>query len=738
MWVLAWGLVSATCQAEESRGEAADDDVAVIVTAHRAERAWARLGTVELGAALPGTTPVSLLSRLPGAFHTGSEDFGGYEWGGNLSIRGFSPGQVGWMLDDIPLGSTYYWYNAGLDMHRAISTENLRAVDLVPGSGSSELASYSALGAAVVGVSDAPRAARGGLLRLTAGSHNALRLYARADTGWTESGGAGFVSLSTMTSDKWKGVARPHQKPLDIFARDDGAAVTGAGGRWGNYHDQLNAKWVQPFGAHQLTLYANVSDKRENDYADLTVADFRRLGRGADNWTNWADALSGDQTVYYGSAMSWRHDVLLAATLDLDLGTAGHLRMTPYHHADDGHGDWHMPTVAGGVVTDMVFRRSTLDLSRQGVNFHWEMQTSGHRLGAGLWIEQRRFDRYRHAYELVDWRTGPTVDLGRVRSTLIDRRYETQTRQFWVRDRYTPVDSAWTFVAGGKWLHVENDFLDRLGVYAKRRLVTASSLLPSLGASYRLSRRDEFFVNVADNINAKPETVFTQAVYDDSFAPERSRTFETGWRHTATDLDVSVSGYVIDYRNRLLQIANCSLLGTCPSLLANVGRVSSRGVEARWRATLSGSWSWSGSAALNAARYRDDYVANGALVRTAGKRVVNAPDQLLYTELRHTRGDWWAAVEAQYSSHRAASYTNDLMIPGVTLWHLAGGWKWHGGDYWGARRGGIEWQVRNLFDKSHIASIGASGYFANDANGTRTYVQAGAPRGMYLTAFAEF
>lgn len=737
MRVAVLALASTMGQAAEPQGEEVADDIAVIVTAPRPERAWARLDADEMGAVLPGTTPVSLLSRLPGAYYTGSEDFGGYEWGSNLSVRGFSPGQVGWMLDDIPLGSTHYWYNAGLDVHRAISTENLRAIELVPGSGATELASYSALGAAVVAASDSPRETRSGLVRVTAGSHNAMRVFARADTGWTDSGGAGFVSLSSVTSDKWKGMGRPRQKPLGIFDRDDGAAVTGADGRWGNYHDQLNAKWEQPFGSHRLTLYANVSDKRENDYADLTVADYRRLGREADNWTNWIDALSGDETVYYGSAMSWRYDVLLAATLDLDLGVAGRLRMTPYHHADDGYGDWHMPTVAGGVVTDMVFRRSTLDLSRQGMNFRWEKKSGGHRFAAGLWVERRRFDRYRHAYELFDWRAGPAVDLSRVRSTLIDRRYETGSRQFWVQDRFTPSDSAWTFVAGGKWLQVVNDFRDRLGVYAKRRLVTSSPLLPSLGAIYRLSRHDEFFANVADNINAKPETVFTQAVYDDSFTPERSRTLEVGWRHASANLDVSMSGYVIDYRDRLLQIANCSLLGTCPSLLANVGKVSSRGVETRWRMTLPGAWSWSGSAAWNSARYRDDYVANGALVATAGKRVVNAPDKLLFTELRYARENWWAALEMQYSGRRAASYTNDLMIPSVTLWHLAGGWKWQGGP-WGARQSGVQWQVRNLFDRDHIASIGASGYFPNDPNGTRTYVQAGAPRGAYLTVFAEY
>lgn len=731
---LSLALQSAIAQAGE------DMEPVVVVTAPRPERAWAQMTAEDMATALPGTTPIKLLSRLPGVSYTGSEDFGAYEWGNDLSVRGFSSGQIGWMLDDIPLGSTHYWYNGGLDLHRAISTENLKTLTLVPGSGSAVLASFSALGAGIVAASDNPATERGGQVRLTAGSHHAWRGFGRVDTGPTASGGSGFVSLATLTSDKWKGAGSPGQRPFDFLDRDDGDAVTGAGARWGNYHDQWNAKWVQPLGAtgnHRMTLYANVSDKRENDYADLTVADFRRLGRDTDNWTNWADALSGDETVVFGSGASWRYDVLLAATLDLDLGAGGRLALTPYRHTDAGNGDWHMPTVSGGTVTNMVFRRSRLDLVRQGLNLRWNGRLGGHRLGAGLWVEARRFDRSRYAYELFDWRMGPEVDFSRINRTLLDRRYHTAIQQLWLEDRYTATGSPWTFAFGGMWLRVENDFHDRLGVYADHRLTTASPLLPSLGLTYRLSRTDELFAHLAENINAKPETVFTQSVYDDRFKAERSRTIEAGWRRTTGPLYIAVSAYAIDYRNRLLQIANCSLLGTCPSLLANVGRVLSRGVEALWRAELGNNWTWSGSAAWNDATYRDDYVTGGQTVATAGKQVVNAPDRLLFSALSYRRDSWYVSVEMQHQGRRAASYTNDLMIPDVTLWHLSGGWEQAAGP-WGARRSGLQWQVRNLFDKSYIATLGATGYYASDPGGTKTYVQAGAPRGVYLTMFAEY
>lgn len=714
------------------------DDITIVVTALRSGPHWGQLRGDELAQTLPGITPIKLLSRLPGASHTGADDFGAYEWGNDLNVRGFTAGQIGWMLDDIPLGSTYYWYNSGLDLHRAISTENIGTLSLLSGSGTAALASYSALGAGVVATSNDPADEAGGMLRLTTGSHQTWRGFVRVDSGLTASGGRGFLSLSTLTSDKWKGMGSSGQKPFAIFGRDDGDTVTGANARWGNYHDQWNGKWVQPVGRHKLTLYANLSDKRENDYADLTIAAYRQHGRKLDNWTQWTDALSGDETVYFGSAMSWRRDTLLAATLDIDLGQAGKMAVTPYQHRDEGNGDWHMPTISdNGAVSNMVFRRSKLDLQRQGLNLRWRQQRGDHHLSAGLWAEKRKFDRRRHAYGLVDWRQGPEVDFGNIERTLIDRRYTTQTQQWWLQNRYSPEGSPWSIALGGKVLRVNNDFHDRLGVYAERRLVTHSPLLPSAGLSYRLSRTDKLFANVVTNINAKPETVFTQSVYDKSFDPEHSRTLEAGWRHILESASFNISVYDIDYRNRLLQIANCSLLGTCPSLLANVGKVTSRGVEIRWQQQLDSRWSWAGSSSYNLARYRNDYVADGKQVNTKGQRVVNTPSHLLFSEWRYRQGAWSIATEWQYSGRRAASYTNDLSVSGYSLLHLSGGWEMPAGSQ-GAKRSGFQWQVRNLLNKAYISTLGASDYSASDPAGTSTYVQTGSPRGIFLTVFADY
>ena len=732
-------LLAAVLVATVSRADMAEP-ITIVVSAPAPERAWSRLDAEDIERALPGSAPWALIARLPGVNTNHSDDFGTYEWGNDLSLRGFSSGQIGWMLDDIPLGSTHFWYMNGLDVHRAISSENLASLDLVPGSAAVELASVAALGGGFVARSHEPASQAAGLMRLTLGSHDSRRLFARAETGETAFGGRGFVSLMSSDAAKWKGMGSPGQRPFAVFQRDAGDAVTGAGARWGHYQDQWNGKWLQDLGRHRLTLYANVSDKRENDYADLTIADFRRFGGRIDNWTHWPDALSGDETVYFGSAMSWRNDRLLAGTLDLELDAAGRLSLTAYGHKQRGKGDWHMPAIEDGVLHDMKFRRGAFELQRQGINSRWQARLNAHRLAAGLWLEHRQYDRRRFLYELVDWRQGPEVDFSQPATTLLDRRYRSTTRQLWLSDRFSPDGAPWTLAFSLRRLQVHQDFHDRLGRYADRQLRTDSPWLPQLGLSWRLAAGHELFAHVADNINARPETVFTQAVWDDRFQPERSRTWEAGWRARRGAQQWAVSLYRIDYRHRLLQIANCTLLGTCPSLLANVGRVKSQGVEGRWRWQLAPAWAWVGSVAYNEARYRDDYVAGGARVPTAGKTVVNAPRWLANSQWQWAAHGWHLTLEGQLTGRRAASYSNDLMVPGGVIWHLSGGWQQRGGPGGplALQRSGWQLQVRNLANRERLTTIGSAGYVAYDANGSRTYAQVGAPRAVYFTVWGEW
>ncbi len=700
------------------------------------ERPATTLTAEEIAEAIPGASAFRLMARFPGTNPTGADRFGTYEWGNDLSLRGFTAGQVGWMLDGIPLGSTHYWYNMGLDLHRAIASDDLGALTLMPGSASGNVASYSALGGAFLAQSRDPARATGAAGSLMIGEDRAVRLHLRGESGELASGGRGFVSLSSLTSNKWKGMGDPGQNPLALFNRDGGDAVTAAGARWGNYHDQVTAKWVQPLGRHSLTLFGSYSDKRENDYADLTLPILNARGYRYDNYQSWPAALQSDE-VAFGSAASWRRDTLLAATLNLDAGARW--TVTPYWHSGKGNGDWHMPTTDDdGRVILMQFRRSKMDTERKGVNSAVEAELGAHRLTAGLWWEDGHFDRRRYLYPLYNWQTGPQVDLATVDATLLDRHYRTTVWQGWARDTYTLRDD-WSLISGFKTTRITTDFRDELGVYATRSLQTRGDFLPEFGAVWRQKGGSELFAHFSENVTARPLTVFTQRVYDDSFRPERSRTVEAGWRHNGARLTAMLSVYLIDYRNRLLQIANCSLMGTCPSQLENVGSVASRGVEATWRYQIDRSWRWLGAINIGDAHYRQDYLSGGSLVPTQGKQVVNSPAQTAFTELRREGynefGKWHLGAAVNFTGHRYATYTNDYRIPSYTLWSFSGGIE---APQCGiGKHCGVQWRIENAFNRQAITTLGSAGYYAYDPDRSQTYFQVGAPRGAYVTFFAE-
>ena len=65
----------------------------------------------------------------------------------------------------------------------------------------------------------------------------------------------------------------------------------------------------------------------------------------------------------------------------------------------------------------------------------------------------------------------------------------------------------------------------------------------------------------------------------DNTDPEKARTYEAGIRTRRAGFEASLAGYFIDYRNRLIGVAVCPLTATCVSSFANVGNVTSKGVE---------------------------------------------------------------------------------------------------------------------------------------------------------------
>ena len=103
----------------------------------------------------------------------------------------------------------------------------------------------------------------------------------------------------------------------------------------------------------------------------------------------------------------------------------------------------------------------------------------------------------------------------------------------------------------------------------------------------RVGQNNEVFASYAENMAAFQAGITgpfaTTQVAFDTFAnqlkPERSKTVEAGFRHAGKNVQASLALYHVKFDNRLLTVAQCSGIQGCPSAFANVGSVTSKGVE---------------------------------------------------------------------------------------------------------------------------------------------------------------
>src|SRR5450830_971448 len=268
--------------APEGEGEAAAAAAAapvqvVEVTGQGQSRQVQNITRADLQKAIPGTSPLLTLEKLPGVSFQSADPFGAYEWSTRFSIRGFNQNQLGFTLDGVPLGDMSYGNNNGLHISRAISSENIGSVSVSQGAGSLGTASSSNLGGTVQFFTLGPANERALTAAQTFGSDDTSRTFVRADSGLLASGTKFFVSGTRMRTEKWKG-----DGPQD--------------------QDQFNSRIEQQLGDHTLSAFFNYSDRNEVDYQDLSLESTRRLGYDWDNYApDWQRAVNAAKGIYSGA-----------------------------------------------------------------------------------------------------------------------------------------------------------------------------------------------------------------------------------------------------------------------------------------------------------------------------------------------------------------------------------------------------------------------------------------------------
>jgi iron complex outermembrane receptor protein len=669
--------------------------------------------------ALPGTSPLKILQKLPGVSFQSADVFGAYEWSTRIGVRGFSQGQLGFTLDGIPLGNMSYGNNNGLHISRAITPENIRRVDLSQGAGAVGTASTSNLGGTIQFLSSDPLAEMGASASQTLGSNNTQRSFVRLDSGALANGATLYASALRQHAEKWKG-----EGPQDLT--------------------QFNSKVVQQFGRHRLSAFYNYSDRSENDYQDMSLDSRQRLGWDWDNYApDWQRALDAARGNFRGgvtnlddayfTARGLRKDHLAGATLELESDDAAwRMRSTAYYHHNEGQGHWYTPYVPSSATMPISIRTTEYGVRRSGVVSDATWAGLGHTVNAGVWFERNTHIMARNFYAV----NGPE-DTNRFLtnpfSTGFLQEFKVRTAQFHLQDTFTLFDDKLTVNAGLKHPVVTIDTTSINASRAAGTLKADKGLLPQLGVNFQLTPTDEVFASVSRNLRAFEAGVYgqfsqSQAAFDASGArlrPETSVSTDIGLRFRRGALAGSVALYNADFRDRLLSVATCSGVVGCPNTIVNVGRVATRGVESVASLRLERAWTWFNSVTLNQSTYRSDYMDNGKLVPVSGKHVVDAPAVQFNSELAFDNKRWFAKLGGKYTSERYYTFTNDGKVPGYALFDASIGQHFKGLT--------LQLHANNLFNKRYFGTIGSNQFVASDPKGMFATMLTGAPREFFIT-----
>lgn len=726
------------------------ETIADIVIIGRGEaRQVQTLSARDFSLIVPGTSPLKAIAKLPGVNFQSADAFGAYEWSQRVSIRGFNQNQLGFTLDGIPLGDGSYGNTNGLHISRAISSENIATVRVAQGSGAIATQATNNLGGTIEFVSSDPATVAGLRAEGTYGSENTVRAFVRFDTGVLgDNGPSAYVSYGYLDTDKWKGfgVQRQHQ---------------------------VNVKAVAPLGASGLRLVGtfDFSDRREQDYQDMSLEMIGRLGY---RWDNIADDFAtavrvadvGANTGYTGAprlnpaagttypapftnaddayfdASGLRTDYLASVGIATAADAAVHGELRSYYHDNLGRGLWFTPYVPSPSGVPISIRTTEYNIHRKGV--FGNIGTSLGGIGdvtVGGWYERNDFRQARRFYGL-DSRTVPTrsaldYPFGSF-FTQWDYRYQTDTVQYYVTGKI-PVGPV-TLDLGWKGYDVRATARPLVaGSLASGRIKTTDWFQPRAGATLRLGEQAELFGGFSQVTRAFTASATsgpfatTQAGFDGlgDLKPEQSDTYELGARARSGTVTGSLAAYHVDFRNRLLGFANGAGIVGNPAILRNVGGVRSQGVEATAQVRLPEGFGAFASYAYNESKYRNNiFNADGTPfggVAIRDKVVVDAPRHIASGEVTYDRDLFFGRVGANYMSRRYFTYSNDRSVPGRVLVDASAGVRLTVAD---GRRIELQVSATNLTDKDYVATVGSNGF--GNAGDNQTLL-IGAPRQVFVT-----
>jgi len=676
----------------------------LVVTGSRVSEATVAIGTDHATATVSitsdallsapaGITGLKMLESLPGFNVQANDALGMYEFGNSVSVRAFNFQQIGFLLDDVPMGRSDQF--GGSPIYRYVDNENLARVTASAGSGDVSLASYASLGPIVSYISRGPSEDFGGRVSFSRGSDELLRGFVRLDTG-EHNGFSAFGSFSTVSGELWRGpgtIDRDHYEGQIRYRFGEGSVTfQTVHNKYFDYDSPSITK------AQYRGTAGDIFGRSGRDFAYLGYVPVPGALGSAATATSLPITTAGipysntNYNQYYKFAVNSREDHLYAATLKTPLGEAVDVSVTGYYEDKEGYGvspEAYATSLANYnaerlIVAGLTAPRgiqyglSTIDGTRKGVNssltWRWGINT----VQAGAWYEDDDYHRTQQRYNVANGNPDGAPLFNE--PVHLQRNYTStrKTLQVFVKDTVSLLDDRLKVDVGFKGLDIDYEIAGyrNPGDFINRRQPTITDnwkdyFLPQVGAVWSVTEREQVFASYSENM-ALPrgaDDIFSAA---SPLAPgpdaEKAKNYELGVRTNRPTFNASLVAYFTRFDNRLQSFAS-PVPGstTTETFFQNVGAVEAHGAEfsGQWKPELfGGKVYFNANASYNVSEFKDNF----ATFLIAGNRVPDFPKWLFQGGVT-----WEPApgailnLSARTISKRYTNFTNTETTGGYTI-----------------------------------------------------------------------
>jgi iron complex outermembrane recepter protein len=734
----------------------------LVVTGRRVSEAAVAIGTDQTTATVSitrdallsapaGITGLKMLESLPGFNVQANDALGMYEFGNSVTVRAFSFTQIGFLLDDVPMGRSDQF--GGSPIYRYVDNENLLRVTASSGAGDVSLPSYASLGTIVDYFTTPPKDVMGAAVSATVGSDNLFRNFVRLDTG-EHAGWSAYVSRSDIQSDLWRGpgtIDREHIEGKVRFRTEAGQELTFQG----VYNDYFD------FDSPSITKaqYAGPPDQfgrsgRYFPYLDtVPVLPITTPG------ITYSNTLYNQ---YYKQAINKRKDYLWAVTGKTPIGENVDVTATAYYEDKQGYGvspEAYATSVASHNAERLIvpglfapkglqYGLSTINGERKGLTAKLTWRLGDHTVQTGLWREDddyhRTQARYNHAGGNPDGEPLLNEPVHLQRNYVSTR----ETTQFFLKDVISLMDDRLKLDVGfkGLWIDYEISGYRNPADYINSRRPTLTDswddgFLPQVGLVYDVSPRDQVFASYSENM-ALPrgaDDVFSAA---SPTVPgpdaETAKNWELGVRTNRPTVNASFVVYKTIFSNRL-QSFSAVVPGstTTETFFQNVGDVDAYGAEfsGQWKPEFfGGKVYFNGNLSYNVAEFQNNYAITSGGVTTvvpiAGKTVPDFPEWVFQGGVTFEPTEWALInISARHISDRFTNFINTEKTDGYTVWNA----YLDVGELGSGPLSKLKFRlnVDNLFDEDYLGTISTA------TTGVATF-RPGPPRTVQFTISADF